>query len=73
MKSREVLKRIQRSRCCAVLRQRGSHKFVRCECEGSNCTTVVPAHAGVDLGRGLLRAVERDLEPCLEERWLKRT
>jgi hypothetical protein len=29
------------------------------------CTTVVPDHGPKDLGAGLLRAIERDLEPCL--------
>jgi hypothetical protein len=28
-------------------------------------------YAGEDLGPGLLRAIERDLEPCLGKGWLK--
>jgi len=36
------------------------------------CVSVVPAHAGEDLGRGLLRKIERDLEPCLGKGWLRR-
>jgi hypothetical protein len=36
------------------------------------CQTVVPVHAGEDLGPGLLRAIERDLEPCLGSGWLGR-
>jgi len=35
------------------------------------CSTTVPVHAGEDLGKGLLRAIERDLAPCLGEGWLK--
>jgi predicted RNA binding protein YcfA (HicA-like mRNA interferase family) len=35
------------------------------------CQTVVPVHAGEDLGPGLLRAIERDLEPCLGAAWLR--
>lgn len=34
------------------------------------CSTTVPVHAGEDLGAGLLRAIERDLEPCLGKKWL---
>jgi predicted RNA binding protein YcfA (HicA-like mRNA interferase family) len=36
------------------------------------CQTTVPVHAGEDLGKGLLRAIERDLEPCLGKDWLKK-
>jgi predicted RNA binding protein YcfA (HicA-like mRNA interferase family) len=69
MTAREVLQRI-RSHGCAVVRQRGSHVLVRCgRSDGSACVTVVPVHRG-DLGRGLLRAIERDLEPCLGKGWL---
>ena len=35
------------------------------------CITVVPDHGPQDLGAGLLRAIERDLEPCLGKGWLK--
>jgi predicted RNA binding protein YcfA (HicA-like mRNA interferase family) len=42
------------------LRQRGSHLVVRC----GKCTAVIPVHAGEDLSPGLLRAIERQLEPC---------
>ena len=53
---------------CRVVRQRGSH--VRVECGA--CKTTVPVHAGEDLPPGTLRAIERDLEPCLGEKWLGR-
>jgi len=36
------------------------------------CRTTVPVHAGEDLGKGLLRAIERGLEPCLGRDWLKK-
>jgi hypothetical protein len=36
------------------------------------CVTTVPVHAGQDLPPGTLRAIERDLEPCLDKRWLGR-
>jgi len=32
----------------------------------------VPVHAGEDLKPGTLRAIERDLEPCLGEHWLRK-
>lgn len=51
---------------CQIIRQRGSH--VRVEC--GRCKTSIPVHRGEDLGAGLLRAIERDLEPCLGKRWL---
>jgi predicted RNA binding protein YcfA (HicA-like mRNA interferase family) len=50
-----------------VVRQKGSHARIRC----GKCVTTVPLHSGEDLGAGLLRAIERDLEPCLGKGWLK--
>jgi predicted RNA binding protein YcfA (HicA-like mRNA interferase family) len=50
---------------CVVVRQHGSHVIVRC----GTCQTTVPVHAGEDLGPGLLRAIQRDLEPCLGKGW----
>ena len=66
MTARELL-RILRSKGCVELRQKGSHVRVQC----GSCFTTVPVHAGEELGRGLLRAIERDLEPCLGKGWLK--
>jgi len=34
--------------------------------------TTVPVHTGEDIGPGLLRRIERDLEPCLGKGWLKK-
>ena len=53
---------------CEELRQKGSHVSMKC----GECRTTVPVHAGEDLGKGLLRAIERDLEPCLGKGWLKK-
>lgn len=53
---------------CVVVRRRGSHVRVKC----GDCMTTVPVHAGEDLGPGLLRGIERDLEPCLGKGWLGR-
>ncbi len=60
------LLRVLRKHGCVELRQKGSHVMVQC----GGCQTVVPVHAGEDLGPGLLRAIERDLEPCLGTAWL---
>jgi predicted RNA binding protein YcfA (HicA-like mRNA interferase family) len=49
------------------LRQKGSHLRVQC----GKCFTTVPVRAGEELGKGLLREIERDLEPCLGKGWLK--
>jgi len=65
--SRELLK-ILKSRGCVEVNQEGSHLKIRC----GTCTTTVPVHKGEDIGRGLLRAIERQLEPCLGKGWLKR-
>jgi len=50
------------------VRQVGSHLRVEC----GTCRTTVPVHRGEDLKPGTLRAIERDLAPCLGERWLGR-
>ena len=55
------LRRILMSFGCVETRQRGSHLRVEC----GRCVTTVPVHTGEDIGPGLLRRIERDLEPCL--------
>lgn len=65
MKAKEIL-RILRRKGCVELRQKGSHIRIQC----GSCFTVVPVHAGEELGAGLLKAIERDLEPCLGKGWL---
>jgi len=62
---RQLLKRL-RDLGCVELRQRGSHVVVQC----GKCITTVPVHAGETLGKGLLREIDRDLEPCLGKGWL---
>jgi predicted RNA binding protein YcfA (HicA-like mRNA interferase family) len=61
------LRRLLKSLGCQETRQMGSH--VRVEC--GKCVTTVPVHAGETLGKGLLRGIERDLEPCLGRGWLR--
>ena len=46
---------------CVESRQRGSHLRIEC----GQCVTTVSVHAGEDIGPGLLRRIERDLESCL--------
>jgi predicted RNA binding protein YcfA (HicA-like mRNA interferase family) len=62
------LRRILQGLGCIEVRKAGSHVRIAC----GACRTTVPAHAGETLGPGLLRAIERDLEPCLGKGWLKR-
>ncbi|HEY9287272.1 MAG TPA: type II toxin-antitoxin system HicA family toxin [Candidatus Dormibacteraeota bacterium] len=68
MTGRQLLRRLTAVPGCRLVRQRGSHVRVRC----GICYTTVPVHAAEDLGPGLLRAIERDLEPCLGKGWLRR-
>ncbi len=68
MTGKQVLRKL-RKLGGEVIRQKGSHVRVVCRC-GKN-TTTVPVHAGRDLPPGTLRAIERDLEPCLGRRWLR--
>jgi predicted RNA binding protein YcfA (HicA-like mRNA interferase family) len=64
------MNKIRKSGYCFVLRQKGSRKFVACTCEEATCRTTVPMH-GRELGTGLLRQIERDLEPCSGRGWLR--
>lgn len=66
MKSRELRKILKGFRCVEVS-QKGSHLKIRC----GTCTTIVPVHAGEDIARGTLHAIEKELEPCLGKGWLK--
>jgi len=66
MTGSDILRRLRKLGCVEV-RRKGSH--VRVEC--GRCATIVPVHAGKDLPPGTLRAIERDLEPCLGKGWLK--
>jgi len=48
---------------CVESRQRASHLGVEC----GHCVTTVPVHPGEDIGPGLPRRIERDLEPPLSK------
>lgn len=65
MRPTEVIRVIERLGGERV-RQKGSHVRMRV----GDCYTTVPVHSR-DLPKGLLRGIERDLEPCLGERWLR--
>lgn len=61
------LRRRLRSRGCVEVRQHGSHVRVQC----GRCVTTVPVHPGEDIAPGLVRRIERDLESCLGDGWLR--
>lgn len=65
MRPTEVIRVIERLGGERV-RQKGSHVRMRV----GDCYTTVPVHTR-DLPKGLLRGIERDLEPPLGERWLR--
>lgn len=67
MKARELLK-VLKSHGCIEVRQSGSHITVQC----GQCKTTVAYHAAKDIPKGTLRAIERDLMPCLGKGWLDR-
>jgi predicted RNA binding protein YcfA (HicA-like mRNA interferase family) len=67
MTAREVL-RVLTTLGCVVLRQKGSH--IRVVSPRGKCHTTVPNHAGERLGVGLLKAIQRQMAPCLGPGWL---
>lgn len=69
MKAREVNREIE-SRGGEFVRQRGSHRMYVVALNGVVARTTVPQHPG-DIPVGLLRAIERDLEPAFGKRWLR--
>ena len=66
MRPSEVIKVIERLGGERV-RQKGSHVRMRI----GDCYTTVPVHTR-EVPTGLLRAIERDLEACLGEGWLRK-
>lgn len=53
-----------------ILRQRGSHRFYTVTIDDVTGQTTVPQHTG-DIPIGLLRRIEKDLEPVLGKGWLR--
>ena len=68
MTGKDLRRKLRRQFGCVEESQEGSHVKVRC----GRCRTTVPVHAGEDLGPGLIGQIQRDLEPCLGLRWLRR-
>ena len=60
---RKVLKALE-SLGFVVVRQRGSHVFLR---HADGRSTVVPIHSREEIGRGLLRKIIRDAQVEVEE------
>ena len=56
----KILKRLGFS----LIRQKGSHAYFRHQ---DGRATVIPIHKNEDLGRGLIRAILRDIEISIEE------
>jgi predicted RNA binding protein YcfA (HicA-like mRNA interferase family) len=69
MKAREVERRMTELGCVLV-RQRGSHRLWKSA--AGDCVTTVASHAGEDVRDGTLRAIERQMEHCLGQGWLRR-
>ena len=67
MRARELLQ-ILRGYGCIQLRRNATHIVIQC----GHCKATVVEHKGEEIGKGLLRRIERDLEPCLGKGWLKR-
>lgn len=63
----ELRKKLRRLGCTEI-RQEGSHVTIRC---GAGCQTEVAVHSG-DIPTGTLRAIERQLAPCLGKGWMGR-
>jgi len=72
VRAQDVIRRIEQSGKCRLIRQRGSHRFFACSSGETTCRSTVPYHGSHDLGTGLLHAIEKDLEPCLGKGWLTR-
>lgn len=69
MKAREVNTRIEKNGG-VILRQKGSHRFYEVTTDLGTARTTVPQHGG-DIPLGLLRKIEKDLEPALGKGWLR--
>jgi predicted RNA binding protein YcfA (HicA-like mRNA interferase family) len=66
MTSNELLA-VLRSKGCAFIRAgKGSHQLWQCH----HCRTTIPMHGG-DIPVGTLRAIQKQLEPCLGKNWWK--
>lgn len=81
MTAQDVLKKVRaaakaKGLAVQVVEAKGSHKKVRVGSESAGhfderAQTSIPFHAGEDLGSGLRRSIERDLEPALGKGWMR--
>jgi predicted RNA binding protein YcfA (HicA-like mRNA interferase family) len=69
--AREVIQRIERLGGVYAGAQGSHRKYVVRYGDRGRATTFVPVHPG-DVPKGTLRKIERELEPALGERWLRR-
>ncbi len=67
--SREVVRQLTKLGCTWV-RQAGSHATYVSPC--GKCFTTVAMHAGVDILRGTLHGIKKDMTPCPGADWLTR-
>jgi predicted RNA binding protein YcfA (HicA-like mRNA interferase family) len=67
MKAREIIKRITQLGGTEI-RQHGSHRIFKIS---DTITISIPDHGSKDLGTGLVRSIERQLEPIYGKRWLR--
>jgi predicted RNA binding protein YcfA (HicA-like mRNA interferase family) len=70
MKASDVIKRIT-ALGGDELRQRGSHRTFRATQGDVSAQVTVPDHGSRDLGTGLIRAIERQMEPVFGRGWLR--
>ena len=56
--------------CAIGVALRCDNEALTFESDVVRCFSTVPIHKGEDIPRGTLRAIERDLEPCLGKGWL---
>lgn len=63
MRGREVVRSLRRAGF-EVIRVRGSHHYLM---HPDGRSTVVPVHAGEDIGAGLMRSILRDCEMTAEQ------
>jgi predicted RNA binding protein YcfA (HicA-like mRNA interferase family) len=65
--SKELVRLLTAKGCKLKKQGKGSHEKWLC----GDCMTVIPMHNG-DIPAGTLRAIQRQLEPCLGKDWWKK-
>lgn len=70
MKASEVIKRIVELGGME-LRQRGSHRIFRASNDVASAQVTVPDHGSQELGTGLVRSIERQMEVVFGKGWLR--